>query len=106
MNKLILVIFTIILLTIIVIGCAGSSTTTNKLTGTIYVSGNEPFTYLALNSVDDKYYKIECSDSLKKELWQLQGKVVELKFDEIKQLENQNTIIISEYKLNNEPPKE
>ena len=44
------------------------------LSGTLYIAGNEPFSYLALHTSHDDYFRIECSDSLKKELWQLQGK--------------------------------
>lgn len=99
MNKLMLIIFTIILLTIIVIGCVGSSKTNNILTGTLYVSGNEPFTHLALKSVDAINYKIECSDSLKKELWQLQGKTVELRYIEMKEFEIQKVAVVTEYTI-------
>jgi hypothetical protein len=96
-NKL----FTILLSTIVIsiIGCAGNCNTTNKLSGTLYVAGNEPFTYLALDTKDRTVYKIECSDSLKKELWQLQGKIVELNFNQIKEFNKMNTAVVDGYSI-------
>ena len=96
-NKL----FTILLSMIVVsiIGCAGNGNPNSKLKGTLYVAGNEPFTYLALDTKDRTVYKIECSDSLKKELWQLQGKTIELDYNEIEKSERLNTAIINGYSI-------
>ena len=77
MNKLHVLLFLTLILSII--GCAGNYNT-NQLSGTLYVVGNEPFTYLALDTKDGTVYKIECADSLKKELWQLQGNTVTLNY--------------------------
>jgi len=96
-NKLFMVLFSALI--ICVIGCAGSCNTTNKLSGTLYVAGNEPFTYLALDTKDRIVYKIECSDSLKKELWQLQGKTVELNYDEIKKYDRFNVAVVKSYSV-------
>ncbi len=96
-NKLYLILLAVIVINII--GCAGSSNTNNKLSGTLYVAGNEPFTYLALNTEDRTVYKIVCSDSLKKELWQLQGKSVELNYSEIKEFEKMNTAMVNGYSV-------
>jgi hypothetical protein len=98
-NKL----FTILLTTIVIsiVGCAGNCNTANKLSGTLYVAGNEPFTYLAIDAKDRTIYKIECADSLKKELWQLQGKTVELNYDEIKEFEKLNVAVINGYSISN-----
>ncbi len=96
-NKLfIILIFTIL---ICVFGCAGNSNSGGKLSGTLYVAGNEPFTYLALDTKDRTIYKIECSDSLKKELWQLQGKTIKLNYNEIKKSDRLNTAIVNGYSL-------
>ena len=43
--------------------------------GTVYVAGNEPFTFLAFSS-RHYVYRIECSDLVKKELWKLQGQSI------------------------------
>ena len=80
------------------IGCAGSCKN-NKISGTLYIAGNEPFTYLALDSKDRTIYKIECSDSLEKELWVLQGQNVVLKIEEIKKTEQMNIAIINGYSI-------
>ncbi len=100
MNKLLL--SAIILLVVVVIGCAGNSKSNNILTGTIYVSGNEPFTHLALKSIDDRYYKIECSESLRNELWKLQGNIVELEVEELKEFEKLNIATVNGYSLKND----
>ena len=97
MNKLIIILFFALILSII--GCAGSCNTTNKLSGTLYVAGNEPFTYLALDSKDGTVYKIECADSLKKDLWQLQGTTIELDYDEIKKYDRLNIAVVNGYSV-------
>lgn len=97
MNKLMIILFFALILGII--GCAGSCNTTNKLSGTLYVAGNEPFTYLALDTKDRTVYKIVCADSLKKELWQLQGKSVELNYSEIKEFDRINTVVVNGYSV-------
>lgn len=97
MNKFILIIFFTI--TLGIIGCAGSCNNTNKLSGTLYVAGNEPFTYLALDSKDGTIYKIECSDSLKNILWQLQGEIVSVDYDEIKKYDRLNIVVINGYSV-------
>ncbi len=97
MNKWqVLLLFTFI---VSIIGCAGSCYSTNKLSGTLYVAGNEPFTYLALDTKDKIVYKIECSDSLKKDLWQLQGNTVNLYYDEIKKYDGLSIAIINGYSI-------
>ena len=99
LNKIFIILLTT--LAISIIGCAGNCTTNNKLSGTLYVAGNEPFTYLALDTIDDTIYKIECSDSLKKELWQLQGKIVELNYNKIKEFDKINTAVVDGYSIKN-----
>jgi len=89
-----------------IIGCAGSCNNNNKLSGTLYVAGNEPFTYLALDTKDRTVYKIECADSLKKELWQLQGKTVELNFTKLKEFDKMNTAIVNGYSIKDSEDKD
>lgn len=98
MNKLIIMIL-FLTFAISIIGCAGSCNTNNKLSGTLYVAGNEPFTYLALDTKDRVVYKIECADSLKKDLWQLQGKTVNLYYDEIKKYDKLNIAVVNGYSV-------
>ncbi len=66
----------LIILIILFIGCS-CPTDSDCVNGTIYVAGNEPFTYLAFSSNDD-YYRIECSDSIEKELWEMQGQIISI----------------------------
>jgi hypothetical protein len=97
MNKLMMILFFTSMLGII--GCAGNCNTTTKLSGTLYVAGNEPFTYLALDTKDRTVYKIECADSLKKELWQLQGKTIDLNYTEIKEFDKMSTAVVNGYSI-------
>ncbi len=89
------------LLIILIIGCTGSNKTKNLITGTLYISGNEPFAHLALFDDNNNYYKIECSDSLEKELWQLQGNVVNLTCTIKEKTESKTIIFVTDFKLNN-----
>ena len=102
-NKIFIILLTTICISII--GCAGNCNTINKLSGTLYIAGNEPFTYLALDTNDRTLYKIECSDSLKKELWQLQGKVIELNYTKIKEFDRMNTVVVDGYSIKNSENK-
>ena len=96
MNKYFVIGITFILILIFGIGCAGACKSDNTISGTVFVSGNEPFTYLALKSEADKYYKIECSDSLKKELWSMQTKIVKLKYSDIIESDKQGVLTVSQ----------
>jgi len=90
MNKyLILIIVTVIL------GCASKQ----SISGTIYISGNEPFAQLSLMTHDDTFYIIECSDELKKELWQLQGQIAILYIDKLENFETINIAHVKKYEL-------
>lgn len=51
-----------------------------KLVGTIYVTGNEPFTQLAIETGKDSLSTISPHSPVYKELWQLQGRKVVLHF--------------------------
>jgi len=98
-NKLFFILLAVIVISII--GCAGNCNANNNISGTLYVAGNEPFTYLALDTEDRTVYKIECTDSLKKELWKLQGKLVDLNYTEIKEFEKMKTAMVDGYSLKN-----
>jgi len=69
--------YILILITILMFSCTIITYSDDCLCGIIYVSGNEPFTFLAFNT-RDCIYKIECSDNIKKELWQLQGQNINI----------------------------
>ena len=63
---------------IMLIGCCPNITepTIDCIYGTVYVAGNKPFTYLALNYNDD-YYKITSQhEYIIEELWSMQGQCI------------------------------
>lgn len=55
----------------------------NMIEGIITVIGNEPFTKLALNVDDNKYYVLDCSDELRSEFMKSQGKLYRIQYSEI-----------------------
>ena len=83
---------------VILISCTGSNTT-KEVTGIINIRGHEPFSYLSIETIDDKIYEIEISDSLKNELWELQGLKVRLDVQEFKINKNFNrdVIVVTNY---------
>jgi len=101
----------LLIIAFIIIGCAGNCKTKNDLdvntssveadvlSGILYVAGNEPFSYLALDTTDRTVFKIECSDSLKKELWQLQGKTVKFNINELKKSDILNVAVVKSYSI-------
>ena len=68
-----------ILFLLLFISCSGSG----KLTGMLYVAGNEPFTWVALEAADGTVYKISASKELEKRLRGLQWKKVEVEYTKI-----------------------
>ena len=98
-NKFYIILYSVLIISII--GCAGNCNNNNKLSGTLYVAGNEPFTYLALDTKNNIVYKIECADSLKKELWKLQGETVQLNYEELKNYDKLNVAVVKSYNIIN-----
>ena len=94
MNKLITI--SLLIITIVIINCAGSKVDT--IQGKLYVSGNEPFTFLIIESEDGNIYKIECSDSLQTELWKMQGEIINLEIEDIKKEKNNAMAFVKGYK--------
>ncbi len=88
----------IILYFTVILGIVGCDAT-NELNGRLYVAGNEPFTYLALDTEEGITYKIECADSLKKDLWQLQGETVNLYYEEIKKYDKLTIAVVNRYSV-------
>ena len=88
-----------ILLLLSLIGCTGSNTSEKIVTGTIYISGNEPFTNLSVETEDNKYYQIKCSDSLRAALWSLQGNKLDLVVEKIEEYEKINYVTVTDFKI-------
>lgn len=97
MNKLVLLLLSLVLIGLV--ACAGNNYIKHGLTGRVYVAGNEPFTFLAIESSQGEIFKISCSDSLKKELWRFQGEEVKLKLTEIQKLDTIQIAVVKSYKL-------
>lgn len=94
MNRSFLSIVSTLLLMLLITGCTGSTTKSNIIEGTVFISGNEPFTYLALKTQDDKYFKLNCEDELQKELWSMQGQVVKLHYKDLEETSIENVVTV------------
>ena len=46
--------------------------------GYVHVYGNEPFTFIGLQTNDDKEYAISADEEIKTELWKSQGNLIEI----------------------------
>ena len=66
--------------------------------GRIYVTGNEPFTQLAIEVTPEKVYLISKESPVYHELWKLQGRVVELRF-KIQEKTQPETILVESFQL-------
>ena len=66
----------VLLLLFVVVSCAGSG----KVAGNVYIAGNEPFTWVALEAADGTVYKISATKELEQRLRSLQGKKVEVEY--------------------------
>lgn len=78
--------FTLPLLVLVVLfitGCCScGSGEENVVKGVITVVGNDPFARLAVKLDNNKAYLLECSEKLKKELWNQQGNSYAIHFSE------------------------
>ena len=92
MKKYFLAGILIITIFLLFIGCTGKA---NTISGTVFVSGNEPFTYLALKGEDGTFYKLNCDEPIEKELWSKQGQVVSLEYTEVKEIDRESIIMVN-----------
>lgn len=58
--------------------CSFSKNTTKTVKGFINVYGNEPFTYIGIETEDDKKYTISASEEEISKLWKTQGSLIEI----------------------------
>ncbi len=58
--------------------CSYSKNKISKVKGLIHVYGNEPFTYIGIETQDNKEYAISADKKLIEELWATQGKYIEI----------------------------
>ena len=85
----------VVLAAVFLSSCGTTGETDNQvrlLVGTIYVTGNEPFTKLALHGEDGNLYILRCEKTVEEELNQSQGRTYEIRFSLIEQLPDGPTI--------------
>ena len=58
--------------------CSFSKNNTKIVKGYITVFGNDPFAFIGIQTLDKKEYAIISNDDIYKELWNVQGKTVEI----------------------------
>lgn len=70
-----------LLVAALVVGCLPSKKgRVQTLTGRIYVTGNEPFTQLAIEIDDQRVYRIAKQSPSYDALWKLQGRQVRVRY--------------------------
>ena len=74
--------------------CGKNLDETNTVKGFITVIGNEPFTWLAIRTDDNKTYILQVSKELKDELWKKQGSYYYIKYRDIKEVEGVSTLVV------------
>ena len=65
-----------LILLLFFIACSSSG----KVTGKVYVAGNEPFTWVALEAPNGTIYKISTTKELEQRLRNMQGRNVEVEY--------------------------
>jgi hypothetical protein len=58
-----------------------ASTVNDTITGVLYVTGNEPFTKLGLQTSDGTMYILKCTKEIESDLRTKQGKIVNVHYD-------------------------
>jgi hypothetical protein len=75
------------------------------LEGRIYITGNEPFTRLALENTEGDVFLLQCEKELEEELWQLQGKSVLIYYINVDSTAAGTFIKVKEFKTMNKEYK-
>jgi len=70
---------------IVIINCSLFNKTreTRTIEGVVFITGNEPFTRLALEDIKGNVYYLQCGEEIQETLWDLQGKEVLIYYDSI-----------------------
>lgn len=96
-NSKLLIVTVLILVPLIISGCCNcgkSIAEGSGVSGTIFITGNDPFTKLALQTDDEKVYLLECSEEMKKELWSKQGGYYLINFTELKTVDGKDVLAV------------
>jgi len=70
---------------IVIINCSLFNNTRDIRTmkGVVFITGNEPFTRLALEDIKGNVYYLQCSEEMEKKLWNVQGQEVLIYYNSI-----------------------
>jgi hypothetical protein len=63
-----------------------ASTVNDTVTGVLYVTGNEPFTKLGLQTPNGTMYILKCTKEIESDLRTMQGKIVNVHYDSMEQI--------------------
>lgn len=92
-----LILATLLLLAFAFFGCCQRpDEVEHSLTGRIAVVGNEPFTKLALQTYNETFI-LKCDDSMKQELWQLQGALITVYYITMTIEQGMKTVYVKRY---------
>lgn len=85
-----------LLLSFFLLSCSGSKQDDGSglIEGKIYMTGNEPFTHLAVEREDGQVFILSGPEELMKELQELQGKTVKLQCSKIVRGKMENTAVV------------
>lgn len=72
----VLIILSVLLCSLIF--CSYSKNKISKVKGLIHVYGNEPFTYIGIETQDNKEYAISADEKITADLWKTQGSLIEI----------------------------
>ena len=86
-----------LIFSIFTVECAKSDIQTVE--GRLFVTGNEPFTELAIETSANVVYKLTYPEEMAGELGQLQGKVLVIKCKNVQSYNRFNTATVVSYKL-------
>lgn len=76
LSKRIFIILTVMLYSLVF--CSFSKNNNKTIKGYIHVYGNEPFTYIGIETTDNKKYAISVSEEEISKLWKTQGSMIEI----------------------------
>ncbi len=68
----------ILILLFCLLFCSYSKNKVSKVRGLIHVYGNEPFTYIGIETQDNKEYAISAEEKITADLWKTQGSLIEI----------------------------
>lgn len=91
--------FSVILLAVVISACcsckeAGQDKQNNIITGEIYITGNDPFTKVALRLDDETSYLISADEETLEMLRGKQGVIFDIKYKEIKKTPEGKIIVV------------